>query len=520
MGLDRLVDRDTRRRQRQLTAVAASGFVGMAVMGGLTVAAVTARNEARAQQAQAEGLIEFMLGDVRKTLEPVGKLEALGAIGDRAMGYYAAQETRRLSADSLGRRARTLHLLGEVADLRGDSAAALKSFREASLSTSELLKRWPNDPQRIFDHAQSAYWVGYIALRRGQNDEAARRFREYKVLADRLVALNSASDAWQAEVGYANRNLGVVLLDDGDAKGAAEAFGRELATHLVLVGRAPQDSARSAELGQAYAWSGDAQFRLGNFEAAMADRVAERHVYQRLMAHTPADAATMTALSSNRMAVARIFVQQGKLQDAIAELRIASQDAESLLQLDPANMSSRERVALIQILRGEVELQAGQYAAAAESAKAAEALAGVLAQKDPTMIDWVGRDLGGARVLRMRVSAQIASNRGELLDAVAGAKEEFSRLAALAKRRPRDLHLAEAAAGAAILAGDRAALSGDPFAARELWGGGARTLEWAETHNPGLGSTVRVLRELLEQRQSAAVPESTDSIKWMHHYNW
>src|SRR5690348_7972835 len=112
-----------------------------------------------------------MLGDVRKTLEPVGKLDALNAIGERAMAYYAAQETKRLSADSLGRRARTLHLLGEVADLRGDSSAALKSFREASASTSELLKRWPNDPQRIFDHAQSVYYVGTIALERGQNDE-------------------------------------------------------------------------------------------------------------------------------------------------------------------------------------------------------------------------------------------------------------------------------------------------------------------------------------------------------------
>ena len=521
LGLDRLVDRDTRRRQRQLTAVAASGFVGMAVMTGLTVAAVTARNEARAQQAQAEGLIEFMLGDVRKTLEPVGKLDALGAIADRAMAYYAAQETKRLSADSLGRRARTLHLLGEVADLRGDSTAALKSFREASASTGELLKRQPNDPQRIFDHAQSVYYVGNIALERSDNAEAAREFGQYKALADRLVAIDPTNDKFQAEVGFANRNLGAVQLKEGNAQAAADAFGRELATHLVLVGRAPQDAARKAELGQAYAWSGDAQFRLGRYDAAMADRLAERHVYEGLIARAPADADTMTALSVNRLAIATILVQQGRLQAALGELRVALSDAEKLHAANATNTVIQERVATIEIFQGEVELLAGEYGPASTSAQAAVTLAEALARKDPTKVDWVGRYLGGARVLQMRVAAQTADNPSDLREALANAEPEFERLAVLSGRQPHDLYLARVAAGAAILAGDHAALSGNPFVAREAWGGGAKILAIANGKQ-GLRSDRRFvsLMDALAERQRSAIPDSTKiGLSWIHKYD-
>ena len=81
VGLDDLIDRDARRRQRQLAALATASVVGMGVTTTLAVTAFLARNEARAQQAQAEGLVEFMLTDVRGTLEPMGKLDALGRIG-------------------------------------------------------------------------------------------------------------------------------------------------------------------------------------------------------------------------------------------------------------------------------------------------------------------------------------------------------------------------------------------------------------------------------------------------------
>ena len=50
--------------------------------------AIQARDAARDQRREAEGLVGFMLGDLRAKLEPIGRLDALDAVGARALEYY------------------------------------------------------------------------------------------------------------------------------------------------------------------------------------------------------------------------------------------------------------------------------------------------------------------------------------------------------------------------------------------------------------------------------------------------
>ena len=67
-------------------------------------------------QSPQHRLIEFMLGDLQAKLKTVGRLDALDAVGDKALAYYAAQDLGHLDADSLGRRARALHMIGSLAE--------------------------------------------------------------------------------------------------------------------------------------------------------------------------------------------------------------------------------------------------------------------------------------------------------------------------------------------------------------------------------------------------------------------
>ncbi|HET7864189.1 MAG TPA: hypothetical protein VFL86_07240, partial [Burkholderiaceae bacterium] len=99
---DDLVRRDVQRRVRWLTAIASASAVSVVIFAFLAVMAVRARNEAQYQRQQAEGLIEFMLGDLRKKLEPVGRLEVLDSVGEKALAYYGAQEAGKLAATALG----------------------------------------------------------------------------------------------------------------------------------------------------------------------------------------------------------------------------------------------------------------------------------------------------------------------------------------------------------------------------------------------------------------------------------
>ena len=69
----------------------ASGVVVAALTIGAGVALREA-NEAKQQRAQAEDLIEFMLADLRKKLQPVGRLDVLDAA---ALGIAEARPKMR-----------------------------------------------------------------------------------------------------------------------------------------------------------------------------------------------------------------------------------------------------------------------------------------------------------------------------------------------------------------------------------------------------------------------------------------
>src|SRR4029079_15593783 len=74
VGLDELVQRDQTRRHRRMAWLAAASLAGMAVTSTLAVAAFQARNEAREQRREAEGLLGFMLGDLQEQLETLCKI--------------------------------------------------------------------------------------------------------------------------------------------------------------------------------------------------------------------------------------------------------------------------------------------------------------------------------------------------------------------------------------------------------------------------------------------------------------
>src|SRR4051812_27718835 len=227
-GLDDLVQRDGRRRQRRTNLIVAASLLGMIFTTGLSVTAIQARDAARDQRREAEGLIGFMLGDLRQKLEPIGRLDALDAVGGRALAYYEKQNKSELSDASLAQRSRALTLMGEIANTRGDLDGALRRYREALAGTEEALRRSPNDPQRIFDHAQNVFWVGYIDYQRGNMDRAAAAFREYRRLADQMIALRPDKLDYRLERVSADTNLGTVLWDQRHYRAAADVFQQSL----------------------------------------------------------------------------------------------------------------------------------------------------------------------------------------------------------------------------------------------------------------------------------------------------
>lgn len=474
--LDLIAQRDARRRQRlMMAAVGASSAISVA-LAALSVAAVRASNEAHKQQMQAEGMIEFMIGDLRKRLEPAGRLDVLDAVGARAMSYYAAQPEGGLDVDSLGRRSRVLHMVGDLRETRGDIPGAMAVFQAAASTTKTLLLRTPNDPQRIFDHAQSVYYVGYMALRRGDRAEAHRQFLEYKRLADQLTAIDPHNPDWQAEVGYANTSLGTVMLLEGDAKAARLAFAAATRILRRLADEAPLDVGRQLELGTGYAWLADSEAVLAP-DAAMNDRMTERGLYQKLLAKSATNRRAAIRLVVNRGAVAKLHLARGEVAAGREELRRAAAEGEALTASEPNDLKFRAGLATIYNLMARSQLNTGDLDAAAAAGAKARALAEGLVAKDATDSKWQGAQLGEARLLQVEIAAARARTPALRRRALAPVVAEADRLGRLATERPDDAALATLAAEALVLRGDLRTLLDQPELAEADWRHGLDILD-------------------------------------------
>ncbi len=410
VGADELLQRDARRRIRQLVFIAAASLAGMAAMGVLAVSAVRARNEAQLQRGEAEELLQFMLGDLRKQLDSVGRLDVLDGVGERALQYYARQEADRLDANSLGRRARALHLIGELREQRGQLDAAQAAFQRAAESTAQLLRRAPRDTQRIFDHAQSVYWVGYLSRLRGRMPEAERAFREYVRLADLLVQLDGQNLDWQIEAAYARDNVGVVLLETSRPREALEILSqqRDLWQRITVT-----QSGHMLELANTLGWIARAHEAGGDYERAISTQLEKGRVLERMP-----DADSNQQVRRSRFTIAgelaRLELALGRAEAARALALDAVQKARALVAVDPKNKTWLEQRCLAQANLTEALLATGDRAGARQMlAEIREGTARLLAL-DPQAAKWQVNLRGRMLVLAVQLAGD--ADRAALVD--------------------------------------------------------------------------------------------------------
>jgi tetratricopeptide (TPR) repeat protein len=413
VGLDELVRRDAQRRMRWWIATASASLVALVVTGALATAALLARNEAQRQRNHAEGLIEFMLTDLRKQLEPSGRLDAMDGVGREALKYYEAQEPQRLDAQALSHRARALRLMGEIRLQRGDLGDALRGFEQASATTYELLSRAPGDGQRIFDHAQSVFWVGETARQRGDLVKAESSFQVYRSLAAELLAVDPKNDGWRAETAYAESALGVLLLGEGRTAEATGYFGRSLSVAADLAQRHSDDLSLQMELAQSHAWLADALSKGRRLGPARKHRETELEIYNAVLAK---DANFRQAKYSTVVVLQTLGRMEGLAGDwnaAVQKLRESADRAEQLLSAEHDNMDTTAITAIAYVALGEVLLAQGRLDESGLASKRADALLKTALGHDDTVADW-----RNYRLEADMLDASIASVRGRTMEAL------------------------------------------------------------------------------------------------------
>jgi tetratricopeptide (TPR) repeat protein len=353
-----------------------------------------------------------MLGDLKDKLEPIGKLDVLDGVGSRVLDYYSKQDTKQLSDVGLAQRSKALTLMGQISRDRGELDRAEALYRQAYAGTAEEVSRKPNDPQRLYDHAQNAFYISDIAFRRGDLGTFVAASREYKRLADRMVALDPNNMKWRMETNYADFNLGIALYDQRHFPEAAQQFGTALATMQALASADPTNDTYQSGVADALTWVASAEEADGRLGQAVQTRKQYVALLERLLPRDGADA--RFRLIQGHRDLGSLYAQLGKGELALQEFNAAVAEGEKLLALDPSNTKWLQSTQASRLLLAEQLLDLGQTAQAGAQLQPICSTYAKLVAKDST----IAQRSAGYRDCLM-TEARVAARSGQKASAAA-----------------------------------------------------------------------------------------------------
>jgi serine/threonine protein kinase len=475
-ALDRLrwIAERPKRLVRELTAAVVILIVVLSAWKYVTdlrrerAAAVAAETEATARRAQAEDLIGFMLGDLRKKLEPVGRLDILDDVATKSLEYTSSLDTNRVTAAELTRSSKALNQLGDVRIAQGNVAAASAVFAESLRLANIAARKDPRDAEAVLAAGTAHFWIGNALRLQGKLDEALQHMIAYRTAAEQAAALKPLDDRFRVERAYSHSTVGTIL----DTKGALGEALREYEITLEIqrarVAAAPDITSRRADVARTLNKVGFVQQRLGNLAAARQQFEAEFAIYNDLIRLDERNAYYRERLANSHSYLSTLSEMVGDDAAALQHRLQESALETSLRERDGANANWQRNLAITRMRIASLLRVRGDLAGANDAVDEAERLMTAVAAKDVNRVAW-RRDLAVIAANR----AKVLLARGRVSDALLTAERAASNLAAT---RNADGGSARLYAAARLIYGEVLAAAGQKQRAFAEWRGASEVI--------------------------------------------
>ena len=333
-------------RLARRTAIAVVVLLALTGTWRYTVDLKEARLEAEHRRAQAENLIEFMLGDLTKKLKPVGRLDVLDDVGERAMEYVQSLDPDAMSVDELVHNAKALNQLGEVRMGQGKTPEAMDLFRRSLVLADDAVKRDHKNARALLVHGATHFWLGNGLRLQGDTTEALRHMRAYMEDGDALVRLDPASKENQLERAYGHSGVALILDANGDYAQALQHYRTSLAIKQELARRDPDNLDVQADVARADNKVGGVLYNMGDLRGALEQSRKEVEIYRRLLARDPKQAQWKQRLATSMAYLGRALNDTGNTAEVGPLLQEELGIERELVELDPTNIESRRAVAM------------------------------------------------------------------------------------------------------------------------------------------------------------------------------
>jgi len=415
------------RRHRTAVVTSAIALVVLAIVAVISVRRIIAEREhAEAQERladvariEAETLVDFMLGDLKDQLAPLGRLALLDAVTARAMAYYegrppglpegeakraraftsratvleaqgnlagALDLTRKVLAirkalpvtsEGQGELAAAYRKLAEILKGQGDTAGALAAAREAiAVAEAGGLVR-----DQALGHERVA-----SALAKDDPKGSLAEYRAALALRQQLAKAAPDNLAAQRDVAIGHERIGRLIFKD-DPAGALVELRIALAISEELAPKEPGNKDRRRDLAVLRTRIGDALLVQQDLAGATSSYRQAKLINDELLASEPANLKYLRDVS----------ISHGKLGDALApsdpgaalvEYRAALQIAVRLAAQDPRNVEWARDVAISHETVAAVLLDVKDAAGAVVEYRASRDILAKLAEQDPSNMRW------------------------------------------------------------------------------------------------------------------------------------
>jgi tetratricopeptide (TPR) repeat protein len=363
VGFDALKNRDQHRTNQRLLAMTGASLLIATVTIALAVTATVARKDAEFRRAQAEDLIDYMLGDLHEAMREIGRLDIFESVGDKAFEYFAALRDEDLSTRALSQRARNLRQIGEVRMDQGDLAAALEAYEESLLITARLATEEPDNAESQIGHANSHFYVGYIHWQRGNLPAAAEHFEAVLPIVNRVVDAHPEQADYLLEKAFAYSNLGRVRELSGDYELALTAFETVMEVNRRLVELDADNLEFQVELGFAHQNIGILVTGLGRLQEAAAHFREDLAIKTHVLSTNPDHTIWRSYVAVSQYFLGQLLVSAGELEESQGLLSASLDTMEALADIDPDRKEWVSRRARIQRALAQLSAKSGDSAA-------------------------------------------------------------------------------------------------------------------------------------------------------------
>ena len=371
IGFDALKRRELQRRARRMAALATLALIVMAATTTLAItamiarhAAVVASQAAERRQKQAEGLVNFMLGDLNDKLAQVSRLDIMETVDDHAMSYFQSLPSTDVTDEALAQRAKALEKIGSVRLDQGHLPAAMASYQAASKLAAMLAEKAPADTTRQLAYARVLAFVGMTHWYQGQLDAAKQSFESAQTVLQRAVPSAADELPLQYQQEMIENNIGHVLEARGRLDEATGQNRNALALSRKLVAARPGKTQWALELGGAHNNLGKLALMRGDLATAVAEYAADDAIETALSARDPRDNDQRESMLTVRAILGRTLALTGDIEAGMRDLQQAVDIAGQLTKIDPGNTSFQEHLALYSSQLGRLRRLSGDLPAA------------------------------------------------------------------------------------------------------------------------------------------------------------